>query len=236
MGNKVHPKALRLGITTTWSSKWFAGDKEFKKNLEEDVKMRAFLVKELRDAQVSEVFIERKAKGINIVVKTAKPGLVIGRAGAGADELKKKIMDKFFRGRKIQLSLNVEEISRPSLSAAVLAQQIIADIEKRMPYRRSMKSAIERALKAGAQGVKVRVGGRLNGAEISRREQLQSGKIPLHNLRADIDYFEAPASTMMGQIGVKVWVYRGEVFTKGGAAPETKPVRAEAPQAAAANA
>lgn len=224
MGNKVHPKALRLGITTTWSSKWFAG-KDFKKNLEEDVKIRVWLLKQLREAQVSEVFIERKAKGISIVIKTAKPGLVIGRAGAGADELKTKLMKEFFRGRKVQLSLNVEEISRPSLSAAVLAQQIIADIEKRMPYRRSMKGAIERALKAGAEGVKVRVGGRLNGAEISRREQLQSGKIPLHNLRADIDYFNAPASTMMGQIGVKVWIYRGEVFTKGGAAPETKPVR-----------
>ncbi|MEI7741048.1 MAG: 30S ribosomal protein S3 [bacterium] len=227
MGNKVHPKAFRLGVTTTWSSKWFAG-RDFKKNLEQDVTVRAFLLKDLREAQVSEVMIERKAKGINVIIRTAKPGLVIGRSGVGAEDLKKKIMNKFFRGRRVQLSISVEEISKPALSAPVVAQQIIADIEKRMPYRRSMKGAIERAFKAGALGVKVRVSGRLNGAEIARREQLVSGKIPLHNLRADIDYCQDFAQTMMGTIGVKVWIYRGEVFGKAeGHSTETKPVRAE---------
>lgn len=211
MGQKVHPKVLRLGIISGWQSKWL-DRKNFKNYLREDIRIRAFMKKELREASVSEIVIERTAKSVTLVVKSAKPGVIIGRAGAGIEDLKKKLHATFFRGKRVPLNINVEEIQNPSLSAAVVGQQVIADIEKRMPYRRSMKMSMERSMKSGALGVKIRASGRLNGAEIARRETLTQGKIPLHNLRADIDYFSDYAHTIFGAIGVKVWIYRGDVF------------------------
>lgn len=180
--------------------------------LREDVTMRAFLNKELREALVDRIEIERARGKVIVAIHTAKPGVIIGRAGAGIDEIAKKLKRRFFRGRKVDLQIQVKEIQNPNLSARIVALQIAFDLEKRMPFRRTMKSTIERVLKSGAQGIKITIGGRLNGAEIARVETLASGKIPLHNLRADVNFASLPARTIAGAIGVKVWINRGEVF------------------------
>ncbi|MDD5032003.1 MAG: 30S ribosomal protein S3 [Patescibacteria group bacterium] len=218
MGKKVNPKIFRMGITKTWPSTWFGSGKGYIKNIEQDVRIRKFLLKELREAGVDRVEIERSANKININVHTAKPGIIIGRGGAGAEVLKKKIHENFLsRPSGIRLgdiNLNISEVDRPNLSAQIVLQSMIIDIEKRMPFRRVMKQAINRVERAGALGVKVVVGGRLNGAEIARTEKLVSGKVPLHTLRADIDYARGTAHTTYGSIGVKIWIYKGEVFEK----------------------
>jgi small subunit ribosomal protein S3 len=149
---------------------------------------------------------------MTITIHSAKPGVIIGRSGAGIEELRKKILGKFFRGKRMNIMVNVSEISQPSLSSRVVGLQIAQDIEKRLPFRRSMKMATERVMKAGAKGVKIMIGGRLNGAEIARTEQLLQGSIPLHNLRADIDFARVRANTIFGVIGIKVWIYKGEIF------------------------
>jgi len=213
MGKKVNPIALRLGGVRTWNAIWFA-QKTFKAFLQEDVRMRVFLKKALKEALVDHIDIERARQNITVTIHTAKPGVVIGRAGAGIEDLTKKLKAEFFRGRRVNLSLNVKEVMHPSLSAQVIGQQIAADIEKRMPFRRVMKMSMERVMKSGALGVKVTLSGRLNGAEIARTETLAIGKIPLHNLRADIDFAPVTAYTIYGTIGIKVWIYRGEVFEK----------------------
>ncbi len=213
MGQKVNPKIFRIGITRTWDSKWFAQGKAYAKNLEQDTKVRKYLVKELREAGVDRVEVERNHKKISVGIFTAKPGLIIGRGGAGAEDLKKKIHSKFLKNYKItDITLNITEVDRPNLSAQILAQSMALEIEKRMPFRRVMKQAINRVERAGALGVKVGIKGRLNGAEIARSEVLTSGSIPLHTMRADIDYALSTASTTYGAIGIKVWVYKGEVF------------------------
>lgn len=213
MGHKVHPRAFRLGVTHAWDAIWFAGKRQvFINNLREDVQIRAFLKKELREALIDRVEIERARQKVIVAIHTAKPGIIIGRAGAGIDELAKKIKKMFYRGRKVDLQIQVKEITNSNLSAAIVGHLIAFDIEKRMPFRRTMKSTIERVLKAGAQGVKVTLGGRLNGAEIARVETLASGKIPLHNLRADVNFASVTARTIAGAIGIKVWINRGEVF------------------------
>mgnify|MGYP001564873559 CR=1 FL=1 len=212
MGNKVHPRSFRIGITRGWDGSWFADRKMFQFLLKEDVNIRVFLRKELKEAQVDRIELERSRQDLKIVIFSAKPGLVIGRSGSGIEELSKKLKEKFFRGKRVNMSVSVKEVSNPSLSANVVAQQIASEIEKRMPFRRSMKSAIERVMKAGALGVKIQVGGRLNGAEISRRESIANGKTPLHTLRNDIDYASVRSETIWGTIGVKVWINRGEVF------------------------
>ncbi len=215
MGKKVNPKVLRLGITKTWQSKWFGSGKNYIQKVEQDVKIRKFLTKELREAGIDKIIIERDAKKITIDIYTAKPGLIIGRGGAGVEDLKKKIHRKFLKNFRIgEINLNIKEVDRPNLSAQVVLQSMIIDIEKRMPFRRVMKSAIARVEKAGALGVKVAVSGRLNGVEIARTEKLSSGKVPLHTLRADIDYARGSAITTYGVIGIKVWIYKGEVFDK----------------------
>jgi len=213
MGKKTHPIAFRLAVTHDWQAHWFA-DRDFTSFLREDVSIRAFLLKALREAQVDRVEIERSRQNLIINILAAKPGVVIGRAGAGIEELKKKLKVKFFQGRRTTLSVNVKEIERPALSSRVTGLQIAMDIEKRMPFRRVMKMAIERVMKGGAEGVKITLSGRLNGAEIARTETLAQGKIPLHNLRADIDFASIAANTIYGTIGVKVWINRGEVFEK----------------------
>ncbi len=227
MGNKVHPKAFRLSTIYGWDSKWFASGKQFVTSLSEDVKIREILRKGLKDAGVDKIEIERTPKHVTVNIHAAKPGFIIGRAGAGVEELKKKILKALFRGRRVTLVVNVHEITRPSLSGEVVGQQIAKEIEQRMPFRRSMKMAIERVMKAGAKGVKLTLSGRLNGAEIARTETIAQGSIPLHNLRADIDFARVRANTLQGVIGVKVWIYRGEVFTTTDAAPKEAAPREE---------
>lgn len=212
MGHKVHPKMFRIGTTTTWPSRWFAREDTYRAQLKQDLRIREFFKKELKDAAVSQVAIERSRGSLTIQIATAKPGLIIGRSGAGIEELKKKFLRAFFPGKKLQFQLNVSEVPKASLEASIVGQQVIQEIERRMPFRRVLKMAIERVKKAGALGVKIAVSGRLNGAEIARREWLGWGKIPLTNLRADIDYYQDFAHTMAGAIGVKVWIYRGDIF------------------------
>lgn len=220
MGNKVHPKVFRLSTIYGWDSKWFASGKKFVAALSEDVTIRSFLRKQLKEAQVDKIEVERTPKHVTIAIYAAKPGVVIGRAGAGIEELKKKIVKNFYQGRRVTLAINVHEIARPMLSGEVIGQQIAKELESRMAFRRSMKMAIERVMKAGAKGVKLTLSGRLNGAEIARTETLSQGSIPLHNLRADIDFARVRATTLQGVIGIKVWIYRGEVF--GGTVAEQK--------------
>jgi small subunit ribosomal protein S3 len=212
MGTKVNPKVFRIGTVRGWDSKWF-NRKDYKTLLRQDVEMRKFLKETLREASVDRIEIERGANQVTITIHSGKPGFVIGRAGSGIEELKKRLRDKFFKNKKVNLNVNVIEISHPSLSASIVAQNMIADLERRLPFRRVLKQTIDRVQKAGALGVKVAVSGRLNGAEIARREVLSWGSVPLQNLRADIDFVSEFARTLFGTIGVKVWIYRGEVFT-----------------------
>ncbi len=227
MGHKVHPKVFRLSTIYTWDSKWFARGKNFVASLREDVELREYLRAALKDASIDLIGIERTPKQLTITIHTAKPGVVIGRAGAGIEELKKKILKRFYRGRRVTLNINVQEISRPSLSGEIIGQQIAREIEQRLPFRRSMKMAVERVMKSGAKGVKLTLSGRLNGAEIARTETISQGSIPLHNLRADIDFARVRATTMMGVIGIKVWVYRGDVFD--GESPKAESAEATLP-------
>ncbi|MFH0840484.1 MAG: 30S ribosomal protein S3 [bacterium] len=216
MGKKVNPKIMRVGITRGWDSKWFSDQKGYIKKLQQDLAVRKFMLKEFKEAGVDRVEVERNAKDkIMVNVHTAKPGIIIGRGGSGIEELKKKIHTKFLKSFKInQINLTVTEITRPNLSAQVLVQSMILEIEKRMPFKRVMKQAISRVERAGALGVKVMVSGRLNGAEIARTEMLISGKLPLQTLRADIDYARGVAHTTYGTIGIRAWIYKGEIFEK----------------------
>ncbi|HBO99960.1 MAG: 30S ribosomal protein S3 [Candidatus Uhrbacteria bacterium GW2011_GWF2_41_16] len=213
MGHKVHPKAFRLSTIQSWDSAWFS-KQSFAPLLREDVEIRDFLRKELHSALVDRIEIERTRQQIHLIIHSAKPGFIIGRAGAGVEEIKKKIMSRFFRGRRVGINVSVKEVQHPSLSSSIVGQQIVGDLERRLPFRRVMKQAIERVMKAHAEGIKITIGGRLNGAEIARTETLAHGKVPLHNLRADIDFATVPAHTIYGTIGVKVWINRGEVFEK----------------------
>ncbi|MBI2476600.1 30S ribosomal protein S3 [Candidatus Uhrbacteria bacterium] len=211
MGSKVHPKVFRLATIERWDSYWFS-KANFKKYLREDVRIRAFLKKKYREASLDKITIDRSPKTVTVTLHTAKPGFIIGRAGSGVDELKTELKKLFFRGTRTGLSINVLDIGQGSLSAAVVAEQVAMDIEKRMPFRRVAKQTVDRVMKAGAEGVRIILSGRLNGAEIARRERFQTGKIPLQNLRANIQYALGEAKTMFGVIGVRVWIYKGEVF------------------------
>ena len=214
MAHKVHPFVFRLGTTTQWPSRWFARDAAYRDAVRQDIRLRAFLKRELKDSAVNRIDIERSRGALSITIHTAKPGYVIGRSGDGIDQLKKKLIKAFFPGKSkgLQLHLSVQEVGRPNLEAALVCQGVISDLERRMAFRRVLKTSIERVKKAGALGVKIAVSGRLNGAEIARREWLYWGKIPLTNLRADVDYAQDFAQTIAGAIGVKVWIYRGDVF------------------------
>lgn len=212
MGHKVHPKIFRIGELYTWDSKWFAR-KDYAKFLQQDILIRKFLRKELKEAAVAQIEIERTPAAITLIIHSGKPGVIIGRGGQGIEELKKKVK-KNFLDPKSSLNINIKEIDQPNLAAELIVQSIAADLEKRMPFRRVMKQAIGKVEKAGAKGVKVTVSGRLNGAEIARTETLSSGKLPLHTLRADIDYARGTAKTTYGILGIKVWIYKGEIFKK----------------------
>lgn len=215
MGHKISPKLFRLGTIYNWNARWF-DKKNFGDTLHEDVVIRDFLKNKLKEALIDRVTIERTGNNLNISIHAAKPGLIIGRGGAGAEDLKKAIKTKFLKGKeaKINLNLNIIEVTKPFLCAAILAKMAVIDLEKRTAFRRVLKQILEKATKSGAKGVKAYVAGRLNGAEIARTEVLMEGSVPLHNLRADIDFATDTAKTMYGAIGVKVWVYRGEVFGK----------------------
>lgn len=222
MGHKTHPKSFRLGITKDWSAKWLVSKKNLPVILEENVKIREYLNKKLKTAYLAEIIIEELGNNINITIKTARPGLIIGRGGKGVEDLKKdleKIINRHRREKKYplnySLSINIEEVKNPSANAAIVAQSIASAIEKRMPYRRVIKKAIEEAKQSKeVKGIKVKVSGRLNGAEIARTEWLDWGAMPLQTVRADIDYSEATAFCTYGTIGVKVWIYKGEIFLK----------------------
>ncbi|OIQ59055.1 30S ribosomal protein S3 [Moorella thermoacetica] len=207
MGQKVHPKGLRLGIIRDWDSRWYAG-KEYKTLLHEDLKIREFIKKRLYQAGIASVEIERAANRIKVIVNTAKPGIVIGRGGAEVEALRKDL--ERLTGK--QVNLNIAEIKKPELNAQLVAENVAAQLEKRIAFRRAMKQAVGRAMRLGAQGIKIACGGRLAGAEIARTEWYSEGKVPLHTLRADIDYGFAEANTTYGKIGVKVWIYKGEVL------------------------
>jgi small subunit ribosomal protein S3 len=209
MGQKVDPRSLRLQLTKDWQSKWFAGKKEFAAQLIDDIKLRRAAEKKLgRRAGVSRIDLERSPNLVTVTVYTAKPGVVIGRGGSGAEELK-NILVKIARG---PVKVSVEEIKKPETNAKLVAENIASQLERRISFRRAMKMAAENAIKSGAKGAKVTVAGRLNGAEMSRRETVANGSIPLHTLRADIDFAHAQARTTYGIIGVKVWIYKGTKF------------------------
>lgn len=215
MGKKVNPKILRMGITKTWSSVWFEDGDKYVKNVKQDVGVRKYLIKEFKEAGIDKVEIVRSLHKMEINIFTAKPGLIIGRGGDGAEKLKKKLHDKYLKNFRMgEINLNIKEANRPNLSAQIVVQTMILEIEKRMPFRKVMKQAIGKIERGGALGAKTVVSGRLNGAEIARTEKLVWGKVPLQTLRADIDYARGAAHTAYGAIGIKVWIYKGEVFEK----------------------
>lgn len=210
MGQKVNPVGLRVGIIRDWDSKWYA-DKEYATFLNEDIQIRDYLTKELKDGAVSKIEIERFKDKIDLFVHTAKPGVVIGKGGEGIEALKNKLIRKF-KGKKIQI--NVVEVKNPDYDAQLLAYSIAEQLENRASFRTVQKRAIQRAMRSGAKGVKTLVSGRLGGADMARSEGYSEGNVPLHTLRADIDYATAEAMTQYGLLGVKVWIFKGEVLGK----------------------
>ncbi|MGR9105545.1 MAG: 30S ribosomal protein S3 [Gammaproteobacteria bacterium] len=208
MGQKVHPIGIRLGFIKDWSSRWFAESKDYPELLYKDLKVREFIKKKLAHASVSRIQINRPANNAHITVHTARPGIVIGKKGEDIDSLRREVSEMM----GIPVHLNVEEIRKPELDAQLVAEGVAQQLEKRIMFRRAMKRAVTNTMRLGAEGMKISVSGRLNGAEIARREWYREGRVPLHTLRADIDYGFAEAKTTYGVIGVKVWIFKGEVL------------------------
>ncbi|BDV48403.1 MULTISPECIES: 30S ribosomal protein S3 [Enterobacteriaceae] len=230
MGQKVHPNGIRLGIVKPWNSTWFANTKEFADNLDSDFKVRQYLTKELAKASVSRIVIERPAKSIRVTIHTARPGIVIGKKGEDVEKLRKVVAD--IAG--VPAQINIAEVRKPELDAKLVADSITSQLERRVMFRRAMKRAVQNAMRLGAKGIKVEVSGRLGakgikvevsgrlgGAEIARTEWYREGRVPLHTLRADIDYNTSEAHTTYGVIGVKVWIFKGEIL--GGMAAVEQP-------------
>ena len=213
MGQKVHPIGIRLGIVKDWSSTWYADTKTFPEYVRTDHLIRSFIKKKLKDASVSRISIERQAKKANITIHTARPGIVIGKKGEDIERLRAEI-SKMIDMTLADVRINISEVRKPELDAQLVAEGIAQQLERRVMFRRAMKRAVTNTMRVGAEGVKVKVGGRLNGAEIARSEWYHEGRVPLHTLRADIDYGFAEAHTTYGVIGVKVWIFKGEVFDK----------------------
>ena len=213
MGQKVHPTGIRLGIVKDWASKWYADTKSFPEYIREDHLIRLFIKDKLKDASVSRISIERPSKKCNVTIHTARPGIVIGKKGEDIEKLRFEIasMTKMNVG---EVRVNINEVRKPELDAQLVAEGIAQQLERRVMFRRAMKRAVTNTMRVGAEGIKVKVGGRLNGAEIARSEWYREGRVPLHTLRADIDYGTANANTTYGVIGVKVWIFKGEVFEK----------------------
>lgn len=219
MGQKIHPIGLRIGIIRDWESKWYA-DKEYRTLLYEDHQIRTFLRKRLHNGALSRIEIERQANKVKVTLFTGKPGVIIGRGGKGVDDLKAMLEKKFSK----QVSINVQEIRNPELDAKLVSESIAQQIEKRIAPKRAMRQGIQRSMRMGARGIKVMVAGRLGGSEMARRDSDKQGKIPLHTLRADVDYGLTEARTTYGHIGVKVWIYRGDIL------PDQRRMMKEMPQ------
>lgn len=207
MGQKVHPTGIRLGIVKDWTSKWYADSKDYAKFLHKDMKVRDYLKKKLRNASVSRIQIERTANDAKVIIHTARPGIVIGKKGEDIERLRLAISDMI----DAPAQLSVEEIRKPELDATLVAQNVSSQIERRIMYRRAMKRAVTNTMRLGAEGIKINIAGRLNGVEIARSEWYREGRVPLHTFRADIDYGFEEANTTYGVIGVKVWIFKGEV-------------------------
>ena len=208
MGQKVHPTGIRLGIVKKHTSVWYAEGKEYAQNLLADLEVREFIKKKLANASVSRVEIERSAQTAKLTIFTARPGIVIGKKGEDVESLRRMLTEKM----GISVQINIEEIRKPDLDALLVADNVASQLERRVMFRRAMKRAVQNAMRQGAEGIKVQVGGRLGGAEIARSEWYREGRVPLHTLRADIDYGTAEANTTYGIIGVKVWIFKGEIL------------------------
>lgn len=216
MGQKIHPTGFRLAVSRNWASRWYAGNKDFAGKLAEDLQVREFLKKRLKNASVGRVLIERPAKNARITIYSARPGVVIGKKGEDIERLKVELTKML----GVPVHVNIEEIRKPEVDAQLIADSITQQLEKRIMFRRAMKRAMQNAMRLGAQGIKIMSAGRLNGAEIARTEWYREGRVPLHTLRADVDYGTSEAQTTYGIIGVKVWVYKGDTLGRG-EAPET---------------
>lgn len=208
MGQKVHPLILRIGFIKTWNSIWFAKKKDYAKFIEEDFKIRKFIKERFKQAAVAKIVIERVGERVKIKIHSARPGIIIGRHGQDIERLREDLNALIKR----EISIDIEEVTQPFLEASLIAENIAFQLEKRVAFRRAMKRAMEQAMSAGAKGIKISCGGRLGGAEIARTENARQGKVPLQTLRADIDFYIAEALTTFGLIGVKVWVYRGDIM------------------------
>jgi small subunit ribosomal protein S3 len=217
MGQKVHPIGIRLGIVKKHNSVWYAGQHDYADKLYSDLKVREFLMKKLSNASVSRVEIERPAQTARITIHTARPGIIIGKKGEDVEALRREVSAMM----NVPVHINIEEIRKPDLEAALVAQSVAQQLERRVMFRRAMKRAVQNAMRQGAKGIKIQVGGRLGGAEIARSEWYREGRVPLHTLRADIDYATYEASTTYGIIGVKVWIFKGEIL--GGQEEVAKP-------------
>ena len=213
MGQKVNPVGFRIGGLQEWQSKWYANKHTYATLLQQDLKIRRYLKLGLREALVDRIEIERSRNTVTVTIHAAKPGVIIGRGGAGVDKLKKHIT-RTYLPPKTNLNINIQEVRQPSLSAAIMVEQIVVELQKRTAFRRVLKQSLGRIMRDGAKGAKVMIKGRLNGAEIARQEMLAEGLIPLHTLRANIDFSRGHAQMTYGKIGVKVWIYKGEVFDK----------------------
>lgn len=208
MGQKVHPTGIRLGIVKDHNSVWYAEKGEYASNLLNDIEVREYLMKRLQKASVSKITIERPAQNARITVHTARPGIVIGKKGEDVEKLRKEVSDMM----GVPVHINIEEIRKPDLDAKLVAASVASQLERRVMFRRAMKRAVQNAMRQGAKGIKIQVGGRLGGAEIARSEWYREGRVPLHTLRADVDYATHEASTTYGIIGVKVWIFKGEIL------------------------
>ena len=233
MGQKVNPLGIRLGITRDWTSRWYAGKKQFPAHVYTDFRVRGFLKDRLKEASVSRVLIERAAKKVNITIQTARPGIVIGKKGEDIEKLRQETAALLGMSTN-DVRLNIAEIRKPELDSQLVADAVAQQIEKRVMFRRAMKRAVTNTMRSGALGIKVRISGRLNGSEIARTESNREGRVPLHTFRADIDYGLAEAQTTYGVIGVKVWIFKGEVFDKQEIAPAVVEEAAAATPAAPA--
>lgn len=213
MGNKVHPIGLRVGITANWQSRWFGRKQTYRDQLRKDVELREFVLEKWKAAAIASVEIERSTNVVRLIIHTARPGVLIGRGGTGVEDLTRVIKKRFFAGKKVDLKVDVQEVKNPETNARLVGQQVAEQLEKRIAFRRVLKSMLDQVEgNKTAQGVKIEICGRLGGAEMSRREWLSRGKIPLHTLRADIDFACVEAHTTYGVIGIKVWIYKGEKF------------------------
>ncbi|MDN2567424.1 30S ribosomal protein S3 [Aquibium sp. A9E412] len=225
MGHKVNPIGLRLGINRTWDSRWFANTGEYSKLLHEDLKIRRYIERELKQAAVSKVVIERPHKKCRITIHSARPGLIIGKKGADIEKLRRKLTAM----TQAETHLNIVEVRKPEIDATLIAQSIAQQLERRVAFRRAMKRAVQSAMRLGAEGIRINCAGRLGGAEIARMEWYREGRVPLHTLRADVDYGTAEAQTAYGACGVKVWVFKGEILEHDPMASERKAIEGDHP-------